>query len=82
MGCQDSSIASRTELYDVLVNLPAREITVAPHAKGKLIVKCLILFKKLPKAVIFTFPILRPIIVPFTVFQILIIKFFIMYYEQ
>ncbi|XP_075210927.1 putative DENN domain-containing protein 10 B [Lycorma delicatula] len=33
MGCQDSSVASQTELYDVLVNLPAREITVAPHAK-------------------------------------------------
>ena len=35
MGCMDSSISSRTELYDLLVNLPAREITVANHAKGK-----------------------------------------------
>lgn len=35
MGCTDSTISSRTELYDLLVNLPAREITVANHAKGK-----------------------------------------------
>lgn len=33
MGCADSSIATRNDLFDVLVNLPAREITVAPHAK-------------------------------------------------
>jgi hypothetical protein len=33
-GCRDSGVGARTDLYDVLVNLPAREITVAPHAKG------------------------------------------------
>lgn len=33
-GCRDNLVASRSELYDLLVNLPAREITVAPHAKG------------------------------------------------
>lgn len=32
-GCRDSSVGSKTDLYDVLVNLPAREITVAPHVK-------------------------------------------------
>ncbi|KAJ9585821.1 hypothetical protein L9F63_020523 [Diploptera punctata] len=32
-GCRDSDVGTRTDLYDVLVNLPAREITVAPHAK-------------------------------------------------
>ncbi|RZF38158.1 hypothetical protein LSTR_LSTR005519 [Laodelphax striatellus] len=36
MGCRDSSIACQTDLYDVLVNLPAREITVAPQAKESL----------------------------------------------
>ncbi|XP_012289016.1 putative protein FAM45B [Orussus abietinus] len=35
-GCRDSSISSKTELYDLLVNLPAREITVASHAKESL----------------------------------------------
>jgi len=34
-GCSNSSISSRIDLYDLLVNIPAREITVAPHAKGK-----------------------------------------------
>jgi hypothetical protein len=33
-GCQDSGVGARTDLYDILVNLPAREIAVAPHAKG------------------------------------------------
>jgi hypothetical protein len=33
-GCRDSGVGARTDLYDVLVNLPAREITVATHAKG------------------------------------------------
>lgn len=33
-GCSNSSISSRTDLYDLLVNIPAREITVASHAKG------------------------------------------------
>jgi hypothetical protein len=33
-GCRDSSVGARTDLYDVLVNIPAREITVATHAKG------------------------------------------------
>jgi hypothetical protein len=33
-GCRDSGVGVRTDLYDVLVNLPAREITVATHAKG------------------------------------------------
>ncbi|KDR18834.1 putative protein FAM45B [Zootermopsis nevadensis] len=32
-GCRDSGVGARTDLYDVLVNLPAREITVAAHAK-------------------------------------------------
>jgi len=34
-GCSNSSILSRTDLYDLLVNIPAREITIASHAKGK-----------------------------------------------
>ncbi|XP_054266790.1 putative DENN domain-containing protein 10 B isoform X2 [Macrosteles quadrilineatus] len=33
VGCGDSRILSRVDLFDVLVNLPAREITIAPHAK-------------------------------------------------
>jgi hypothetical protein len=33
-GCRNSAVGTRTDLYDVLVNLPAREITVATHAKG------------------------------------------------
>ena len=33
-GCRDSGAVAFTDLYDVLVNLPAREITVATHAKG------------------------------------------------
>lgn len=33
-GCRNSTISSRTDLYELLVNIPAREITVAPHAKG------------------------------------------------
>jgi hypothetical protein len=37
-GCRDSGAVAFTDLYDVLVNLPAREITVAPHAKGNSIV--------------------------------------------
>ncbi|XP_034952294.1 putative DENN domain-containing protein 10 B [Chelonus insularis] len=32
-GCRDSSISLKPELYDLLVNIPAREITIAPHAK-------------------------------------------------
>ncbi|XP_066994835.2 putative DENN domain-containing protein 10 B [Anabrus simplex] len=32
-GCRDSAVCSRSDLYDLLVNLPAREITIAPHAK-------------------------------------------------
>ncbi|XP_049863153.1 putative DENN domain-containing protein 10 B isoform X2 [Schistocerca gregaria] len=32
-GCKDSAVCSRLDLFDLLVNLPAREITVAPHAK-------------------------------------------------
>ncbi|XP_014483040.1 PREDICTED: protein FAM45A-like [Dinoponera quadriceps] len=35
-GCSNSSISSRTDLYDLLVNIPAREITVASHAKESL----------------------------------------------
>ncbi|KAL6263311.1 hypothetical protein P5V15_006109 [Pogonomyrmex californicus] len=35
-GCNNSSISSRIDLYDLLVNIPAREITVAPHAKESL----------------------------------------------
>lgn len=35
-GCRNSAISSRTDLYDLLVNIPAREITVAPHAKESL----------------------------------------------
>ncbi|XP_012260083.1 putative DENN domain-containing protein 10 B [Athalia rosae] len=35
-GCRDSLVASRSELYDLLVNLPAREITVASQAKESL----------------------------------------------
>uniref|UniRef100_A0A1B6LK26 UDENN domain-containing protein n=1 Tax=Graphocephala atropunctata TaxID=36148 RepID=A0A1B6LK26_9HEMI len=36
VGCSDSRILSRVDLFDVLVNLPAREITIAPHAKESL----------------------------------------------
>nr|CAD7448130.1 unnamed protein product [Timema bartmani] len=36
-GSRDSGIGSRTDLYDVLVNVPAREITVAPHAKESMV---------------------------------------------
>ncbi|KAE8748327.1 hypothetical protein FOCC_FOCC004963 [Frankliniella occidentalis] len=36
-GFRDSTIGSRADLYDVLVNLPAREISVAPHAKESMI---------------------------------------------
>ncbi|KAK3913197.1 DENN domain-containing protein 10 [Frankliniella fusca] len=36
-GFKDSAIGSRADLYDVLVNLPAREISVAPHAKESMI---------------------------------------------
>lgn len=32
-GCRDSTIGTHVDLYDVLVNLPAREITIAQHAK-------------------------------------------------
>ncbi|XP_050574871.1 DENN domain-containing protein 10-like isoform X1 [Bombus affinis] len=35
-GCRNSSISSRTDLFDLLVNIPAREITVASHAKESL----------------------------------------------
>lgn len=35
-GCRNSSIASRPELYDLLINIPAREITLASHAKESL----------------------------------------------
>ncbi|KAG7189639.1 hypothetical protein KM043_017319 [Ampulex compressa] len=35
-GCRNSSISSRTDLFDVLVNIPAREITIASHAKESL----------------------------------------------
>ncbi|GLH02860.1 Protein FAM45A [Gryllus bimaculatus] len=36
-GTRDSTIGSRADLFDVLVNLPAREITIAPHAKESMI---------------------------------------------
>lgn len=36
VGCKDSSILSKPEFYDLLVNIPAREITTAPHAKESL----------------------------------------------
>jgi hypothetical protein len=47
-GCRDSAVGARTDLYDVLVNLPAREITVATHAKGNKVaaILCLINVKK------------------------------------
>ncbi|KAK0161602.1 hypothetical protein PV327_010057 [Microctonus hyperodae] len=32
-GCMDSAISKKVDLYDLLVNIPAREITIAPHAK-------------------------------------------------
>lgn len=32
-GFTDSAICSKTDLYDLLVNLPASEISVMPHAK-------------------------------------------------
>ncbi|XP_014208839.1 putative protein FAM45B [Copidosoma floridanum] len=35
-GFRDSAISSRSELYDLFVNLPAREIIVANHAKESL----------------------------------------------
>ncbi|XP_034255662.1 DENN domain-containing protein 10-like [Thrips palmi] len=36
-GFRDSAVGSRTDLYDVLVNLPAREISVSPHAKESMV---------------------------------------------
>ncbi|KAG8034037.1 hypothetical protein G9C98_008518 [Cotesia typhae] len=36
-GCRDSAVALKPELYDLLVNIPAREITIAPHAKESFI---------------------------------------------
>lgn len=36
-GFRDSAVGSRNDLYDVLVNLPAREISVAPHAKESMV---------------------------------------------
>lgn len=33
-GFKDSTICSKPELYDLLVNLPASEISIMPHAKG------------------------------------------------
>lgn len=33
-GFRDAAVEGRTELYDVFVNLPAIEITIAAHAKG------------------------------------------------
>ncbi|KAL7306892.1 hypothetical protein TKK_0001052 [Trichogramma kaykai] len=35
-GFKDSIISSRTDLYDLLVNIPAREIIIANHAKESL----------------------------------------------
>ncbi|XP_073969180.1 DENN domain-containing protein 10-like [Rhodnius prolixus] len=35
-GCCDNSVFSRPELYDVLVNLPAKEITVPQQSKDRL----------------------------------------------
>uniref|UniRef100_A0A023F634 UDENN domain-containing protein n=1 Tax=Triatoma infestans TaxID=30076 RepID=A0A023F634_TRIIF len=35
-GCCDNTVFSRPELYDVLVNLPAKEITVAQQSKDRL----------------------------------------------
>ncbi|KAF4532593.1 hypothetical protein B566_EDAN013371 [Ephemera danica] len=36
-GCREAIIESRSDLYDVLVHLPAREITIAPHAKESMV---------------------------------------------
>lgn len=33
-GFRDAAVEGRVELYDVFVNLPAIEITIAAHAKG------------------------------------------------
>jgi len=33
LGCPNSAVENHTELYDVFVNVPASEISVAPHAK-------------------------------------------------
>ncbi|XP_014252824.1 protein FAM45A-like [Cimex lectularius] len=35
-GCCDNSVFLRSDLYDVLVNLPAKEITISPQSKDKL----------------------------------------------
>ncbi|XP_046383798.1 DENN domain-containing protein 10-like [Ischnura elegans] len=32
-GCRDASVCSRKDIYDILINLPAKEINIAPHAK-------------------------------------------------
>ncbi|KAG8222582.1 hypothetical protein J437_LFUL010425 [Ladona fulva] len=36
-GCRDASICSRKDLYDILINLPAKEINIAPRAKESMI---------------------------------------------
>jgi hypothetical protein len=49
-GCRDSGVGARTDLYDVLVNLPAREITVATHAKGNSVAVSLSKREKAPSS--------------------------------
>jgi len=34
IGCTDSSVDNRVDLYDLYVNVPASEISVAPQARG------------------------------------------------
>lgn len=36
-GCTDNTICSRPDLFDILVNLPAREITISPHTRDSFV---------------------------------------------
>lgn len=36
MGCTNAEVESRLELFDIFINIPAAEITVAPHARGRI----------------------------------------------
>lgn len=34
MGCTFAGVETNADLFDVFVNIPAAEISVAPHARG------------------------------------------------
>lgn len=41
MGCTVAGVESNLDLFDLFVNIPAAEISVAPHARGAYII-CLL----------------------------------------